>query len=377
MSTSKSPSITKMVKYRMIRMRSKPDFLQYNSRNKLIRGSSTRSWEAALLSLISDHCTRGLQDTSRATIHFILATKTGFVARSNLFRDRLAQFAPVIQFVDLSVFGKRYRARSLNDSLENLLSHALYVFTSDPSKSEADLSQLPNIEPSTNTIMGLILDTMPQRKTIAFIHGRDDFFAAQPILNTADDLGIDLVILDRAGHWLLDSKYTHLYKEFEPLDMTIDEDFPARIVTAIKRHKVDGVCTVSDRCLFPVSKAASILGLPTDHISHCLALLQSKSNKSCFAGRKHGDSRPAERYALKFESDLGDSHFASYRQANISSHGKTWAAVYCNCAYDYWLCVHQCKHGRSSWCTAADIQFTSLLRTSKGLPDSAAECRTE
>ena len=264
MSTSKSPSITKMVKYRMIRMRSKSGFLQYNARNKLIRGSSTRSWEAVLLSLISDHCTRSLQDTSRATIHFILATKTGFAARSNLFRDCLAQFAPVIQFVDLSVFGKRYRARSLNDSLENLLSHALCVFTSDPSKAEADLSQLPNIEPSINTSMGLILDTMPQRKTIALIHGRDDFFAAQPILNTADDLGIDLVILDRAGHWLLDSKYTHLYKEFEPLDMTIDEDFPARIVTAIKRHKVDGVCTVSDRCLLPVSKAASILGLPTE-----------------------------------------------------------------------------------------------------------------
>ena len=264
MSTSKSPSITKMVKYRMIRMRSKSGFLQYNARNKLIRGSSTRSWEAALLSLISDHCTRGLRDTSRATIHFILTTKTGFAARSNLFRDRLAQFAPVIQFVDLSVFGKRYCARSFDDSFEDLLSHALCVFTSDPSKAEVDLSQLPNIEPSINTSMGLILDTMPQRKTIALIHGRDDFFAAQPILNTADDLGIDLVILDRAGHWLLDSKYTHLYKEFEPLDMTIDEDFPARIVTAIKRHKVDGVCTVSDRCLLPVSKAASILGLPTE-----------------------------------------------------------------------------------------------------------------
>ncbi|KAF2259377.1 glutathione synthetase ATP-binding domain-like protein [Lojkania enalia] len=111
---------------------------------------------------------------------------------------------------------------------------------------------------------GWLLSDMPQRKTIALVHGRDRIEAAQPLCETARDLGMDLIILDKPGHWLLDPIYTHLYSRFEPLDMTIDEGFPQRIVSALRNHRVDGICTVSDRCLLPVAKAASMLGLPTE-----------------------------------------------------------------------------------------------------------------
>jgi biotin carboxylase len=115
-----------------------------------------------------------------------------------------------------------------------------------------------------------LLQEQPQWKLCALVHGRDAIEAFQPIAETAHNLGIKLIVLDRPGHWLLtDPKYRSLYEEFEPIDMTIDEDFPGRIAKAVqtvvtRRGPIDGICTVSDRCLLPVAKAATALNLPTE-----------------------------------------------------------------------------------------------------------------
>ncbi len=219
---------------------------------------------SALSELVSN-CIHGeTQALVQLTIHLLFVTKTGFVARSNTFRDQLAQFAPALKFVDLSTFGKKYHPKTRTTSLHELLEQTLCMFTLDTQAKEPGLSNLPELELSRRLSFVWLLDDMPQRRTIALVHGRDTVEAARPILEAARDLGIGLIIVDRPGHWLLDEQYVDLYSSFEAIDMTIDEGFPQRIVSAVGSYKIDGICTVSDRCLLPVSEAASILGLPTE-----------------------------------------------------------------------------------------------------------------
>jgi hypothetical protein len=221
-------------------------------------------------------------------IHLLFVSKAGFVARSNIFRDQLAQFAPALKLVDLSTFGKKYYPHRRTSSLHELLEQALCMFSWDTQDNEPTLSSLPELDLSRRLSFGWLLDDMPQRRTIVLVHGRDTFEAAQPILEAARDLGIDLIILDRPGHWLLDGKYAHFYSSFEAIDMTVDEGFAQRIVSAVRPYEVHGICTVSDRCLLPVSIAASILGLPTEPT----AAFERSIDKSqtCLFNCQHADS---------------------------------------------------------------------------------------
>jgi biotin carboxylase len=152
---------------------------------------------------------------------------------------------------------------------------------------EPGLNNLPELELSRRLSFSWLLDDMPERKTIALVHGRDTVEAAQPILETTRDLGIDLIILDRPNHWLLDEQYVHLYASFEAIDMTVDEGFAQRIVTAVRRYKVHGICTVSDRCLLPTSTAAFMMGLPTE-LPAAFARSIDKS-QTCLLNRHHVD----------------------------------------------------------------------------------------
>lgn len=113
--------------------------------------------------------------------------------------------------------------------------------------------------------LGWLVSEKPQRRTMALIHGRDVIEAFRPLYLSANALGIDLVILDHPRHWLLDPAYRHMYKCFLPIDMTADKGVSLRIAMALKAYgSVDGICTVSDRSIVPVAKAAPILGLPTE-----------------------------------------------------------------------------------------------------------------
>ncbi|PQE21967.1 ATP-grasp superfamily protein [Rutstroemia sp. NJR-2017a WRK4] len=80
-------------------------------------------------------------------------------------------------------------------------------------------------------------------------------------------LGISIVIIDQAGHWLQDDNgpYSHLRESFIPLNIDVDEGFTQRIVDAIRGHpqEIVGIMTISDIRLPGIAKACEILGLPT------------------------------------------------------------------------------------------------------------------
>ncbi|KAF7155831.1 hypothetical protein CNMCM5623_008711 [Aspergillus felis] len=89
-----------------------------------------------------------------------------------------------------------------------------------------------------------LLARTPSAKKVVMFNGRKSAEAAKPILETARDLGIGLIILNRPGRWLLESEYTHLFETFIPMDMSFDDDLPNRIVAAVQDHlPIDGIFT--------------------------------------------------------------------------------------------------------------------------------------
>lgn len=102
-------------------------------------------------------------------------------------------------------------------------------------------------------------------KKLALIEGGFNLDFRQRILRNAVALGIEIIVLDRPGHWLQDEKYASLRTAFLPLDMTLDDGLPERIVRLLQYSGIafDGVTTFSDNYLIATAVAAETLKLPT------------------------------------------------------------------------------------------------------------------
>lgn len=228
-----------------------------------------------------------LQDTSQvlASLQLVLPTKKGFGVRGNAFRDQLNAYAPLVRYLDNSGFAVEYHPRIKEPTvLADVLPLSICTVLVDPI-----LTSQSDVQFHLSQVVSFpwLVESPPQWRRCALVHGRDTIEAFQPIAETAHDLGIKLLVLDRPGHWLLENpKYRYLYELFEPIDMTIDEDFPRRIAHAVQKAAlsgfIDGICTVSDRCLLPVSKAASTLDLPTDlPCAFATAINKAESRRIC------------------------------------------------------------------------------------------------
>lgn len=92
-----------------------------------------------------------------------------------------------------------------------------------------------------------------------------------PVYAAAKALGLKLVIIDEARHWLEADTIENrkLRKAFLRTDMTEDEGLVDRIVQSIKRYgmPVDGIFTLSDNFFVAVAKVAEELGLPSGPVS--------------------------------------------------------------------------------------------------------------
>ncbi|OCL05178.1 glutathione synthetase ATP-binding domain-like protein [Glonium stellatum] len=107
------------------------------------------------------------------------------------------------------------------------------------------------------------------RKRLALVEGRRStgYDLSKRIYEAASGLGIDIVVLEMAGHWLEDdtSLFAHLRESFIRVDLTVNDSFPERIAAAVRSYDkpIDGIMTLSDGHLVGVAKAAELLGMPT------------------------------------------------------------------------------------------------------------------
>ncbi|KAI4283175.1 MAG: hypothetical protein L6R38_002366 [Xanthoria sp. 2 TBL-2021] len=105
------------------------------------------------------------------------------------------------------------------------------------------------------------------KKSVALLDVRDRG-NTEPLLQAAWALGIEMVILGEAGHWLEGPPHAYLRSHFIQLDTTADEELPFRIIEALATHDVrlDGLTSNLDWYTYPVSKAAAFLGLPCESL---------------------------------------------------------------------------------------------------------------
>ncbi|KFA46095.1 hypothetical protein S40293_07766 [Stachybotrys chartarum IBT 40293] len=107
-----------------------------------------------------------------------------------------------------------------------------------------------------------------ERRRIVWVQGRENFESIRRAYEAAWALGITLVIVDQAGHWLEDDggPYAYLREAFVPCSIDVDAGFPDRLVEVVRGYpdKVDGLVTISDVRLPSIAKACEMLGLPTE-----------------------------------------------------------------------------------------------------------------
>ncbi|KAF7904136.1 hypothetical protein EAF00_001470 [Botryotinia globosa] len=81
----------------------------------------------------------------------------------------------------------------------------------------------------------------------------------------ATSLNIVLMFFDDLCHGLAGAEWAHLREDFVPLDMTLDEDMPHRIASAVSAYpkQIDGIIGKYEPLLTIVSEAATLLGFST------------------------------------------------------------------------------------------------------------------
>ncbi|KAF7862878.1 uncharacterized protein EAF02_010427 [Botrytis sinoallii] len=81
----------------------------------------------------------------------------------------------------------------------------------------------------------------------------------------ATSLNIVLIFFDDLCHGLAGAEWAHLREDFVPLDMTLDEDMPQRIASAVSAYpkQIDGIIGMYEPLLTIVAEAATLLGFST------------------------------------------------------------------------------------------------------------------
>ncbi|KAF7342263.1 ATP-grasp superfamily protein [Mycena venus] len=197
--------------------------------------------------------------TSARSIKLILPTADGFVGRGNFFERRLLEcgFVERVEgFLALDQRTRPVRAKAL-------LSEG---FLSVISSAAAGILLQHSDEGSDAERFGIIEAELASRLALNWIFPNP----------AVKDFNVSVIVLGAGEphapkHWLQYPENAPGFCDaFIPIDMTIDEDLPGRIVAAVRAYrgfeKIDGILTAHDRYLVSTAKAAVILGLPVSPI---------------------------------------------------------------------------------------------------------------
>lgn len=213
---------------------------------------------------------------SITAIKLLLPAVDGYVVRNDTIQRRFLSYdlaENVVDFTSLEQHVRAFESRG-DDVFQRALRDALgAVLLKDLPGLHRPLVESAMSQLESDVIARLsfpwIIETPMPKKRLALVDGRPDpavSAAAEGTYRAAAALGIELVIIDREGHWVQDPVNEHLRDEFLACDLNLDEGLPDRIVEAVSKSKgvIDGIMTYADRYLTATAKAASILGLWTN-----------------------------------------------------------------------------------------------------------------
>ncbi|PLB52176.1 hypothetical protein P170DRAFT_453654 [Aspergillus steynii IBT 23096] len=208
---------------------------------------------------------------SRLSVILVVPQQEGYVIRSDFLEERFRGSQEIRQAIGFVQPRQLVRPSTSNENsavgqIVSFLASAVGgIVLEDQSKFPITRHTLHELQ---DRLAFPWLSTAPIiRRRIALIGEVRPYHLCARLFQAARALGIDLVVVDSAGHWLQDenSTYVNLREAFIEVNMEVDIDLPRRIAEVICSypHTIDGVTTVTEFLLIPVARAAEILGLPT------------------------------------------------------------------------------------------------------------------
>lgn len=223
-------------------------------------------------STLADLFSTSLASSQLAAFKMILPRTSGYWCRKNIITQRFRGCKSAKMVKDFATARQHYRAPKVEEltasSLWGLLSAALGAIQLDTAESITCLDQelaVLEAEVLNRLSMPILLPDPIPVKRLALLHGKPDWTTTEEIYRAAREMDIDVYILDEQGHWMQDGPYTSFRKAFIPINMTVDDSLPVRVVEALRNYPVqmDGLISFSDMYLIPAAQAAQTLGLPT------------------------------------------------------------------------------------------------------------------
>lgn len=257
----------------------------------------------------------GTQGQSRL-IKLIVPRSTGYIARSDIIPLRLhdcphvevvRSFAQPLQAYKESAFVLDKKEISFAGIF--LQSAAGLLVLSDANSDLQVISSELEQELGNRLSFPWLIHETPRERTLVLVeanssHPQDGL----GLYTAAKALGIKLVVLDEADHWLASNEGDDFREAFMPITLTNPPkpELTDHIITALKSYgkPVDGIMTTADTYWPFVAEAAIALGLPAAS-PEAFRIATNKYKTSVFAGHQaHHASNPEEAVSIAQRDDL-------------------------------------------------------------------------
>ena len=227
--------------------------------------------------------------------------KDGYVVRSNYLEQRLYG-CPNAQLVEGFVIPREYLRRPtlssaclqnfshilvsasggivLGDAKPKLASTALEDFSTTPASAAGRISLNSAPGKSTYSLLSeleeellgryslpwLMPEPIPERIAIL---GHRSLFMMERWIRSGHALRCKVLIFGQHGSWLEEPQYEGLIEDFLPIDVSVDQSLPQRVLDALQKSsiKIDGITTTINVYFDAAAKIAIELNLPNSPCS--------------------------------------------------------------------------------------------------------------
>lgn len=213
---------------------------------------------------------RAATASGKRAAKLIVPLQSGYIIRSNIIPLRLRDSQHIESAVSFAQPLQTYNGQPV--SVSSLTDLTTLILTAT-----AGLILYPESTPGSDAIESDLDNRLsfpwiqpgsPQRKTLALV----DANSAHPqdglgFYRAARELGINVVVLENAGHWLEDPTQAHWREAFIPTRLTNppEPDVGSHILASLRSYgkRVDGIVTFADSFWYYIAQIAPVLGLQT------------------------------------------------------------------------------------------------------------------
>ncbi|CEJ92604.1 hypothetical protein VHEMI08245 [[Torrubiella] hemipterigena] len=230
--------------------------------------------------LIQTLYTKGTLQFTELPVKVVLATRSGHLCRNDLLRSRMVHAEHVEDVVEFVIPSNGIQKAILprgETSLPDLMAASPGAIVGKPSlDSHKDTFRALNQILHDRLSFNWLIPTKPVAKTVAVVGGRPMFdtknmsWGSRGPFEAAQALGMSLIVLDYAGHFMDGEAYADLRDDFIAVDMTIDAGLPTRLAAAVHKCDIDAIVTFSDEYVIATAQTAALLGLATEPVDAVL-----------------------------------------------------------------------------------------------------------